>query len=90
MKKIKKEVAKVDFKAKEIDLDLTTSDPTPKRYTETVPLFGDIDIEKSSFKILGTKLELTLVKADGASWPVFRNDEQLTGEILQIGRAGKV
>ncbi|KAL5088768.1 HSP20-like chaperone [Trichoderma sp. SZMC 28012] len=90
LKKIKKEIAKVDFKAKEIDLDLTTSDPTPKRYTTTVPLFAEIDTEKSSFKILGTKLELTLVKADGSSWPVLRSDEQLTGEILQIGRAGKV
>ncbi|KAL6906840.1 HSP20-like chaperone [Trichoderma evansii] len=90
LKKIKKEIAKVDFKGKELDLDLTTSDPTPKRYTATVPLFGEIDTEKSSFKILGTKLELILVKADGASWPVLRSDEQLTGEILQIGRAGKV
>lgn len=90
MKKIKKEIAKVEFKGKELDLDLTTSDPTPKRYTATVPLFGEIDTEKSSFKILGTKLELILVKADGASWPVLRSDEQLTGEILQIGRAGKV
>ncbi|KAL7914776.1 HSP20-like chaperone [Trichoderma velutinum] len=90
LKKIKKEIAKVDFKAKEIDLDLTTSDATPKRYTATLPLFAGIDTEKSSFKILGTKLELTLVKADGSSWPVLRSDEQLTGEILQIGRAGKV
>lgn len=90
LKKIKKETAKVEFRGKEIDLDLTTSDPTPKRYTATVPLFGEIDSEKSSFKILGTKLELVLVKADGASWPVLRSDEQLTGEILQIGRAGKV
>jgi hypothetical protein len=55
-----------------------------------VPLFGEIDTEKSSFKILGTKLELSLVKADGASWPVLRSDEELTGEILQIGRAGNV
>lgn len=90
LKKINKDTAKVEFKTKDIDLDLTTSDATPKRYTATVPLFGEIDVEKSSFKVLGTKLELILVKADGASWPVLRSDEQLTGEILQIGRAGKV
>ncbi|RFU76970.1 zinc-binding [Trichoderma arundinaceum] len=82
LKKIKKEIAKVDFKSKEIDLDLMTSDPTPKRYTATVPLFGEIDSEKSSFKVLGTKLELILVKADGASWPVLRSDEQLTADLV--------
>jgi hypothetical protein len=54
-----------------------------------VPLFASIDPEKSSFKILGSKLELTLAKADGASWPVLRGDEALTGEILQIGKAGR-
>jgi hypothetical protein len=38
---------------------------------------------------MGTKLELTLVKADGASWPVLRADEKLTGEIIQVGKAGR-
>jgi hypothetical protein len=39
---------------------------------------------------MGTKLEVTFVKADGASWPVLRSDEQRTGEIIQVGRAGRV
>ncbi|KAL7824206.1 chord domain-containing protein [Trichoderma gracile] len=90
LKKINKDTSKVDIKEKEVDLDLTTSDSTPKRYTATFPLYGTVDPGKSSFKVLGTKLELLLAKADGASWPVLRSDEQLTGEILQIGRAGKV
>lgn len=76
------------YKDRELELDLVTTDATPKRYKATVPLYGLIDTEKSSHKILGTKLELSLVKADGASWPVLRGDEQLTGEILQIGKAG--
>jgi hypothetical protein len=90
LKKINKDTSKVDIKEKEVDLDLTTSDPTPKRYTATFPLYGTVNPEGSSFKVLGTKLELLLAKADGASWPVLRSDEQLTGEILQVGRAGKV
>ncbi|CAM1507202.1 Fc.00g068430.m01.CDS01 [Cosmosporella sp. VM-42] len=89
LKKIDKEKAKVEFKEKGLDLDLVTSDSPPKRYTAEVPLFGAIDTEKSSFKVLGSKLELQLVKADGASWPVLRGDEALTGEILQIGKAGR-
>ncbi|KAK5987295.1 Cysteine and histidine-rich domain-containing protein morgana [Cladobotryum mycophilum] len=89
LKKINKETAKVEFKEKEIVLDLTTTDSPPKRYVTTVPLFGKIDPEKSTYKVLGTKLEVGLAKADGSSWPVLRSDEQLTGEILQVGRAGK-
>ncbi|KOS20173.1 Cysteine and histidine-rich domain-containing protein [Escovopsis weberi] len=88
LKKINKETATVVFRDCEIALDLTTTDATPKRYTATVPLFGKIDPEQSKYKILGTKLEVSLVKADFSSWPVLRSDEQLTGEILQVGRAG--
>ena len=78
----------MEFLSKAVSLHLTTTDPTPKQFTSEIPLFGAVDTEKSSYKVLGTKLELTLVKADGASWPVLRGDEALTGEILQIGRAG--
>lgn len=77
----------MEFQTNQLCLDLTTSDSPPKRYVADVPLFGAIDTEKSTYKVLGTKLELTLVKSDGASWPVLRSDEQLTGQILQIGRA---
>ena len=88
LKKINKDTAKVEFQEKQLVLDLATTDSTPKRYTAEVPLYGTIDTAKSSFKILGTKLEVTLVKANGASWPVLRGDEATTGQILQIGRAG--
>jgi hypothetical protein len=39
---------------------------------------------------MGTKLELTLAKADGLGWPVLRSDDKHTGEIIQAGRAGRV
>lgn len=90
LKKIDKEAAKVEFRERELVLDLPTADtPVPKRYKAQVPLYGAIDTAKSTFKILGTKLEVSLAKADGSSWPVLRSDDRLTGEILQIGRAGR-
>lgn len=87
LKKIDKDKAKVEFQPQQLVLDLPTADA--KRYRAEVPLYGPIDAAKSTFKILGTKLEVTLAKADGSSWPVLRSDDRLTGEIIQIGRAGR-
>jgi hypothetical protein len=90
LKKINKDESKVVFSEQGIELDLKTSDAPPKRYTNSVSLFGPIVPAESSYKIMGTKLEVVLVKADGAAWPVLRSDDRRTGEILQVGRAGKV
>ncbi|KAJ2981817.1 hypothetical protein NUW58_g6591 [Xylaria curta] len=90
LKKIDSARATVKLNPSTLDLDLPTNEPAPKRYKTSVPLFGEINTQKSTFKILGTKLEVSLYKADGASWPVLRSDEQRTGEILQVGRAGRV
>lgn len=90
LKKIDSTKATVRFEEQGLVLDLPTSDASPKRYKTTVPLYGPIDTDKSAYKILGTKLEVSLYKADGASWPVLRSDERRTGEILQVGRAGRV
>jgi hypothetical protein len=90
LKKIDKAAAKVEFNPQSVDLDLPTYDNPPKRYRTQVPLYAAIDPGRSSFKILGTKLEVSLAKADVSSWPVLRSDDRPTGEILQVGRAGKV
>ncbi|KAK4999666.1 hypothetical protein LTR66_001351 [Elasticomyces elasticus] len=88
LKKINKDTSTVAFaSASTVDLDLHTSDK--KHYKNAMPLFAPVDPEKSSFKIMGTKLELTLAKADGTSWPVLRADDRHTGEIIQIGSAGR-
>ena len=87
LKKIVKGAAKVEFRERTLALDLVTTDTPPKRYTADVPLYGPISADKSTFKILGTKLEVSLAKADGTSWPVLRSDDAHTGEIFQIGRA---
>lgn len=90
LKKINKDTAKVIFSDPDsLSLDLITTDTPPKRYKKDIQLFGAIDTKESSFKILGTKLELNLVKADGASWPVLRADDKRTGEIIQVGKAGR-
>lgn len=87
LKKIDKSTAVIDFQPAHIDLDLRTTDN--KRYQATFPLFAGIDPKESKFRILGTKLEMTLAKADGSSWPVLRSDDKLTGEMIQVGRAGR-
>ena len=89
LKKIDKTKSTVEFAAGGTDvlLDLKTTDG--KQYKVEVPLYGTIAPEKSTFRILGTKLELTLVKANGAGWPVLRADEKDNGEIIQTGRAGR-
>lgn len=87
LKKVDKDASTIEFQASSIDLDLKTTDN--KRYQTAMPLFAGIDTEKSAFKIMGTKVEFNLVKADGTSWPVLRSDERHTGEIIQVGKAGR-
>jgi hypothetical protein len=77
----------VDFKSTLVNLDLRTTDN--KRYQAEFPLFATIKPEESKFRILGTKLEMTLAKADGTSWAVLRSDDKPTGEMIQVGRAGR-
>ena len=89
LKKIDKGQAKVDFISQSVVLlDLPTADN--KRYKTELPLFGQIDTARSTYKIMGTKLEMTLIKADRRSWPTLRSDEQRTSEIIQVGGAGRV
>ena len=88
LKKIDKGRARVEFTSPtRVMLDLPTSDN--KRYKTDILLFGQIDTTKSTYKILGTKLELTLTKLDGVGWPVFRGDEERGSDIIQVGRAGR-
>lgn len=94
LKKIRKEDAKVAFGTEDagegyVDLDLPTADN--KRFTSRVTFWSEIDPEKSTYKVLGTKLELTVTKAgDGQTgWPVLRKGDRETGERIQVGRAGR-
>ncbi|EME87295.1 uncharacterized protein MYCFIDRAFT_126098 [Pseudocercospora fijiensis CIRAD86] len=90
LKKIDKDRSRVEFSddGTRVNLDLHTSDK--KHYASEMELFGPIKSGESKFKIMGTKLELTLAKADGRGWAVLRADDPHTGEIIQAGRAGRV
>lgn len=89
LKKIDAKKSRVEFKSSStIDLDLLTSDN--KRYTTEILLYGEIIPEKSKWKIMGTKLEFNLAKANANGWPVLRSTDPLTGEIIQSGRAGSL
>lgn len=87
LKKIDEGRARVDFiPPATVSLDLPTTDN--KRYKTEIPLFGSIDATKSTHKIMGTKLELTIAKSNGIGWPVLRSDEERGSDIIQVGRAG--
>lgn len=78
----------MDFSESAVSFDLPTTDN--KRFQDTYSLFAPIDPAKSQFRVLGTKLEMTLVKADASTaWPVLRSDDKWTGERIQIGNAGR-
>ncbi|KAK4058918.1 hypothetical protein OIO90_000364 [Microbotryomycetes sp. JL221] len=62
-----KSVVKFDTEAMHVDLIL----PGRKRYTKTFSLYGPIRPDESSYRILGTKVEITLAKADARSWPTI-------------------
>ncbi|KAF3183750.1 hypothetical protein TWF225_006209 [Orbilia oligospora] len=87
LKKTDKDKSTVTFRPTEIDVDLKTTDN--KRYQTTIPLYATITPDESTFKVMGTKVEMSLKKADGTSWPALRNDEA-TGEIIQIGNAPRI
>ena len=91
LKKIVKEKAKVDFErdGRTVKLDLPTSDG--KRFSGDVELWGEVEPEECKSRVLGTKLELTLIKKEGSQvgWPALRQGDRDTGERIQVGRAGR-
>jgi hypothetical protein len=52
-----------------------------KRYSATIDLFEEIDPEASRYEVLSTKLEITMKKANGASWPCLRPDPNIKDRI---------
>lgn len=76
LKGIDKSKSIIGFSPTIIKLDLVTGDS--KRFKVALPLHGSIKTSESTYKILSTKLELMLLKADGSSWPKLRSDDDLT------------
>lgn len=87
LKKIDAAKSTITFSdAETIDFDLRTSDG--KHYVASVPLYGETIPAENKFKVMGTKLELTLKKADAEGWPVLRKTDSHSGQIIQSGQAG--
>ncbi|GAA6026954.1 hypothetical protein JCM8097_005991 [Rhodosporidiobolus ruineniae] len=80
-KQADKEKSGVRFEEEKMHVDLIL--PSRKRFTRTFTLFGPISPASSSFKILGTKCEITLAKADARSWPAVEQlDASLAGNFV--------
>jgi len=78
-KKIDESSVHVDFAPRELVIEFTF-DPQ-KRYAATIPLYEEIDPAASRYEILSTKLEITMKKANGVSWPVLRPDPNVMERI---------
>ncbi|KAK7203068.1 HSP20-like chaperone [Myxozyma melibiosi] len=59
-----------------------------KRFKTEFQLFGPIVPEKSKYKVMGTKVELTLAKGNGLSWGGLRAGESGAG-MIRFGVSGR-
>jgi hypothetical protein len=76
-KKVDKETAKVEFKEKELLVDLPM--PAKKRFTVVYPLYAAVVPEECTAKILGTKVEINLKKGELLDDLAPRGGFMLTG-----------
>lgn len=87
-KKTDKERSSVTFDENHVYLDLFFQDS--KRFERTLTLFGPIIPTESNFSILGTKVELNLVKKDNRSWNLLeQSNYDLGGFNLTFGVGGR-
>lgn len=63
----------VEFKERDVNIDLRM--PDGKRFKLDLPLFQPIEPVGSSFEVLGTKVEITMKKANGISWATLEPSE---------------
>lgn len=87
-KQVNKERSTVIFEPEKIHIDLYL--PAGKRFKRSLDLFGAIDPNTSSFRVLGTKVELNLKKSDGRSWTLLeKTTHDLGGFQLTFGVGGR-
>ncbi|KZO95243.1 chord-domain-containing protein [Calocera viscosa TUFC12733] len=75
-KKADKEKSEVVISDDSVELDLFL--PDRKRFTKTIKLFGPVKADESAYTILGTKVELKLVKTDARSWNMLEQPREGT------------
>ncbi|KAG6874271.1 hypothetical protein C0995_001496 [Termitomyces sp. Mi166 len=87
-KKADKERSVVEFEDTQVKFTIYL--PGPKKFSRTLDLFGSIDPKQSTYKVLGTKVELHLRKRDGRSWTLLEKTAQDIGNIsLTFGVGGR-
>ncbi|CAK9781265.1 chord-domain-containing protein [Cutaneotrichosporon oleaginosum] len=86
-----KERSSVSFAGQSITLDLYL--PGNKRVQRTLTLYGPIVPDKCRARILGTKVDITLIKPVAASWPLLElppaGTELPPGYALTFGVSGR-
>ncbi|WWD16509.1 hypothetical protein CI109_100936 [Kwoniella shandongensis] len=86
-----KEKSKVVFESQQLHLDLYL--PGNKRVVKSVTLYGPIDPETSTFRLLSTKVDIVLQKPKPASWPLLElpaaGTELPPGYALTFGVSGR-
>ncbi|KAH9945969.1 chord-domain-containing protein [Epithele typhae] len=91
-KKANTETSTVQIEEDEVHIDLYL--PDNKRFRKTLQLWGPVDVEASSFKFFGTKLELKLRKKDNRSWTLLEKTDKDLGNITYTfgvgGRTGTI
>ncbi|EFP90130.1 hypothetical protein PGT21_032913 [Puccinia graminis f. sp. tritici] len=89
-KKVDQEKSLIKFNTSTVDVDLKL--PSNKRFRRTFNLFGLIDPDQSTYKILSTKCEMVLIKSDGRSWSNLEKGDAFVGTVTfgVGGRTGTV
>ncbi|OAV96396.1 hypothetical protein PTTG_04028 [Puccinia triticina 1-1 BBBD Race 1] len=89
-KKVDQEKSLIKFDTSGVNIDLKL--PANKRFQRTFNLFGSIDPDQSTYKILSTKCEMVLIKTDGRSWSNLEKGDTFVGTVTfgVGGRTGTV
>nr|XP_019004853.1 uncharacterized protein I203_02981 [Kwoniella mangroviensis CBS 8507]OCF68314.1 hypothetical protein I203_02981 [Kwoniella mangroviensis CBS 8507] len=86
-----KEKSIVRFESQSLHLDLYL--PSNKRVKKVLQLYGPINPETSTFRILGTKVDIVLQKPSAISWPLLElpppGTELPPGYALTFGVSGR-
>ncbi|WWC87898.1 uncharacterized protein L201_002798 [Kwoniella dendrophila CBS 6074] len=86
-----KEKSTVKFEEQQLHIDLYL--PANKRVTKSISLYGPINPETSTFRILGTKVDIVLQKPSAISWPLLElpppGTELPPGYALTFGVSGR-
>ncbi|EGN96054.1 hypothetical protein SERLA73DRAFT_58926 [Serpula lacrymans var. lacrymans S7.3] len=87
-KQVDKERSTVRIEENKVHFDLYL--PASKRFQRTIDLFGQVDPEASLHKYYGTKVEVSLKKADNRSWTLLEKTDKNLGNIsLTFGVSGR-